>query len=348
METWIRRACRQRAYRQLVAWIVVGLGLVCALVAMHNYWANFFNDPYAISESSAAALLSFDESRPFVTVTGSQVVDSGVREYTTETRNGVKQSEYVSSAYSLLILDKKGLVVKGNAAISATGELKPLESTIPVLIFPDEKDAALRSRLYPVMLDTTENYRVLGYVVIGVTLLFAFLFFVFVKRSWGYVRDVSTHPVVKRVESWSDAVEVAVISEREMSMPRYKRGGLLLTDTFVIDRGLFTFNILAWNHLLWAYRKQTTTRYYFVIPVARSQEAIMHFYGGSVNFRGSKKKVEDALIFAANQVPWAVLGYSDGLADLWKKNNADFTVGVEARREELVRPSAPPPPIPVG
>lgn len=313
---------------------------------MHDYWANFINGPYVISESNAAVLSSPDEPRPFVTVTGREILDSGVREYTTETRHGVKQSEYVSSDYSVLLVGNQALVVKGNASLSSTGELKPLPSTIPAMIFPDEKDADLRSRLYLKMLDTTENYRLTGYVVIGLSLLFAFLSFVFVKKALGYVRNISTHPVVKRVEGWSDAADVVTLSEREMSTPRFKRNGVLFTDTFVIVRGFFTFNLLAWNHLLWAYRKQTTTRYYFIVPVARSQEAIMHFYGGSVSWRAGKKTVEEALGFASNQAPWAVLGYSSELEKLWSKKNSDFVAGVEARREEMSRPYAPPPPVP--
>ena len=339
MDTWIRRACKQRAYRQLVTWIVISLAAIAALVAMHDYWAAFLNGPYAISESNVAALSSFDEAKSFVTVTGSQVVDSGVREYTTETRNGVEQKKYVSSAYSVLLIGNQALVVKGTAPLSATGELKPLPREIPALIFPDAQDAALRSRLYPVMLDTTENYRLTGFVVIGVTLLFTVLFYVFAKRAWGHIQDISTHPVVRRVESWSDAADVATLSEREMSMPRFKRNGVLITDNFVIDRSFFSLNLFPWNHLLWAYRKQTTTRYYFVIPIARSQEAIMHFYGGSVHWRAGKKTVEEALIFAINQAPWAVLGYKPELEQLWTKKNVDFLAAVEARREEVLRPS---------
>lgn len=237
METWIRRDCRQRAFRQLSAWIVAGIGLIAVLGEMHDYWANFINGPYVISESNAAVLSSPDEPRPFVTVTGRKILDSGVREYTTETRHGVKQSEYVSSDYSVLLVGNQALVVKGNASLSSTGELKSLPSTIPAMIFPDEKDADLRSRLYLKRLDTTENYRLTGYVVIGLSLLFAFPFFVFVKKALGYVRNISTHPVVKRVEGWSDAADVVTLSEREMSTPQFKRNGVLFTDTFVIVRG---------------------------------------------------------------------------------------------------------------
>ena len=186
------------------------------------------------------------------------------------------------------------------------------------------------------MLDTTENYRVTGYVVIIITLLFAFLIVVFVRRALGYMRNISMHPVVKRVESWSDAADVVALSEREMSTPRFKGNGVLFTDSFVIVQGFFTFNIFAWNHLLWAYRKQTTTRYYFVIPVARSQEAIMNFYGGSVNWRAGKKSVEEVLIFAIKQAPWAVLGYSPELEKLWSKTNSDFVAAVESRRQKCL------------
>lgn len=72
----------------------------------------------------------------------------------------------------------------------------------------------------------------------------------------------------------------------------------------------------------------------------------MHFYGGSVSWQAGKKTVEEALGFASNQAPWAVLVYSSELEKLWSKKNPDFVAGVEARREEMSRPYAPPPPVP--
>lgn len=336
MEHWIRRACRQRANRQLVAWFVATVLIVFGLVAMHDYWLNFFEGPLSISESNLGALSAVDQSRPFATVTGSQVVDSGVREYTTETRNGAKEREYVSSSYSVLLVGRTGLVVKGNASLAATGELKPLPANIPSLIFPDDKDTDLRSRLFPVLLDTTSNYRVTGYVVIGVLLIYAWAAWVYVRRAVGYTKDVSTHPVVKRIEAWTDAAEVISLSEREKRSPRFKANGIRITESFVIVSGFFSFNLLAWNQLLWAYRKQTTTRYYYVVPIARSQDAMLHFYGGDVSFRAGKKRVEEILLYAHQKAPWAVLGYTDELQQVWRKKTTEFAAAVEARRAELL------------
>jgi hypothetical protein len=143
---------------------------------------------------------------------------------------------------------------------------------------------------------------------------------------------------VTRVESWPDAVEAVVMSEREMSSAvRFKRSGMVITDNFVLYRGLFTFNLFPLRDLIWAYQKVTTTRLYYVIPVSKSREATLIFYGGSASLQGPEKLVHDVLAFAIGRAPWAILGYTEEIAAAFSKDTAAFCSVVEERRTQLMR-----------
>ena len=81
-------ACRQRAYRQLVTWIVLTIAGVCIAASFQSYWNNFFKGPFDLTESSLSQMQAPDPDLQFVTVTGSKEVPAGVDMITTETRNG--------------------------------------------------------------------------------------------------------------------------------------------------------------------------------------------------------------------------------------------------------------------
>ena len=274
----------------------------------------------------------------FVAVTGEKVVPSGIQEITTETRNNVKERSYVSSEYYLAVIGGDRLLIvqsRGEPALHIDGELEPASSSLSGAIFPNPSDSDLKARLYPFSLSTMDSYRTPGYFALAGALIYILALWTFGNRAWRYAQDVSLHPVVKRVESWSDAAEVAVMSEREVeSAVRFKRSGVTLTDNFVIVRGFLTFNLFPFHHLLWAYKKVTTRMVNF-IPVARTSEAVLVFYGGSAVFPPRKKLVHEVLAFSANRAPWAMLGYDDALSKAFKKDSAVFCAAVEERRRQL-------------
>jgi hypothetical protein len=223
----------------------------------------------------------------------------------------------------------------GEPGLHIEGELKPASGNLSDSIFPNPSDSDLKAKLYPFFLSTTDNYRIPGYVALVGALVYVAVLWIFGRRAWRYAQDVSLHPVVKRVESWSDAAEVVVMSEREMeSAVRFKRSGVTITDNFVIVRGFLTFNLFPFHHLLWAYNKMTTRMVNF-IPVARTSEAVLVFYGGSAVFPSRKKLVHEVLVFAANRAPWAILGYDEALAKAFKKDPNGFYAAVEERRRQL-------------
>jgi hypothetical protein len=90
------------------------------------------------------------------------------------------------------------------------------------------------------------------------------------------------------VEQWGDPIGVSVNVQRELSdSVIYKSNGIFITNSYVVRRRFFTFNILRFNDLLWAYKKVTQRHTYF-IPTGKSFAAIVIFYGGRETFMGKE------------------------------------------------------------
>jgi hypothetical protein len=135
---------------------------------------------------------------------------------------------------------------------------------------------------------------------------------------------------------WGDPLGVAVLAEREAENPRFKAGGWALGDTYLVQSTTFTFDVLRVRDLLWAYKKITKHSVNF-IPTGRSYEAILTCYGGRAVVKAKEKVVDAILTFAHQRAPWAVIGYSDELAGLFNKQQAEFVAAVEQRRAEAQR-----------
>lgn len=287
---------------------------------------------------SAAELLKVlpgQSQKEFVSVTGTKVASSGMQEITTETTNGVKGSSYVSSEYYLLLVGDRILIVKSKVEPTThiSGSVKPVPNGLESSIFPDPSDKDLKDRLYSFMLSTTESYRLPGFIALALTLVYVVLVWIFAGRAWRHIQNISLHPVVKRVENWPNSTEVVFNAERELhSAIRYKKSGITLTSNFVIARRLFSFNLFPISDLVWAYQKVTTRMLYFVIPVSRSREAVLVFYGGSVRIPAGKKLVEGIIGSVAQSAPWAVFGYTEELARVFKDDPNGFAAAVEQRR----------------
>jgi len=324
----------------VITWAILTFAAICIACSFQTYWTNFFKGPFELSSSQLASNGSAINGIEYVSATGTKIVPTGVDMITTESENGQKKREYASSHFYVLVVDGGLLIVQSEKepSLHVDGELKSLPSDLPRLIFPDEADSDLRSRIYPNMVNTTESYRQSGYIFFGCAAVWCFLLYKFAFPAWRRSQDISKHPVVQRTERWSNHDEVATLAEQQMRQaPLSKGGGIVVTEDFVIVRKFFTFNLFLWNDLLWAYKKVTTTRMYFVIPVSRTSEAILVFYGGSATVPARKKRVDDLLEFAVRRSPWAVFGHTQEIASLFKKDTNGFVAAVEARRSQLMQ-----------
>jgi hypothetical protein len=202
METWIRRACRQRAWRTVIAWIVLTGAVIAGNLFAANYWRNFGTGPYPLTAVDLEASIPGQSQQEFVSVTGEKIVDSGLQELTTESRNGVKGATQVTANYYVMVVGGRLLTVKAKEEppLRVEGQLDSSASIVREML-PDASDEGLRAKFLPVMLDTTKNYRAGGYIAIAAMLFFCFLLWKNALPAWRYTRNITLHPVVQRVES---------------------------------------------------------------------------------------------------------------------------------------------------
>ena len=342
MEPWIVRQCRLTCRRQVVAWTVILLAGLGFVVYNARYVNNFFRGPFQLSANDLAQIGDADKApRYFVTVAGGKVAETGVQEFTRETEDGVEKNKYVSADYYAVLVGDRLLIVRSPRAPagSISGELKPYSYDLSNQLFTGVDSPLDSTQCYPFYLDT-QGFRTSGFWGIAVAALVIVLLFVFARPALMRLRDIETHPAVKRARQWGDPIGISVEAEREFSgQVRYKALGIVLTDNFAIQKAFFAFNIYRFHDLLWAYKKVTQRRVNF-IPTGKSYSALLHFYGGNINFMAKEQSVDEVLQWAAGRAPWAIVGYTADLNKLFTKQVANFCAAIEARRRDLAAKSS--------
>jgi len=339
MDTWVHQELRSMYRRRVAAWcIVLGCAVLFAF-AQSRYIRNFISGPFDVGQPELDAIGDVSTTaRFFVRVTGSKAIETGIQQIKTRKRAGVETSS-VSAAYYVLVVGDRLLVVKRAEGMPTTvlGELAAMPVELERHLFNTPQMQTIRGRFYPYYLDDSK-FGVPGYIGGGVALVLVVLFVMFGLPAWRYARDVSSHPVVKRVAAWGDPVGTAVDARREAASPRHKGGGWHVTDKYLIRRAPFAFDLLRLSDLLWAYKKVTKHSVNF-IPTGKSYAAFLVCYGGAAEVTGREKNVDALLAFAAERAPWAIFGYSDDLNKLFKQKTQDFCAAVEQRKREPARPA---------
>ncbi len=338
METWIIRLCRETSRRQVIAWAFALTAGVLFLIANARYVANFIRGPYPLRSAELAQISDIETTpRYFVSVHADKIMDTGIQEVTTTTENGVKEGSYVSAGYYAVLVGERYLIVKSTTKPSAqiVGQLSSFPTDLSGQLFSGADGRELRSACYPFYLES-EGFRYPGYWGIGIGIVFLLLFFRYGRPAWLHLRDINRHPAVRRLNQWPDPIGISVQAEREMNNGvRYRANGVFITDQYLILKRFFAFNLLRFEDLVWAYKKVTKRSVNF-IPTGKDYAAMLVFYGGSQSFPASQTIVEEVLTFASKRAPWAALGYSKELNDLFRKQTNAFCQAVEARRNECI------------
>jgi hypothetical protein len=326
---------RARCRRRVTAWSLV---LACALLfalAQHRYVGNFVAGPYDFGQTDLDAISDVETApRYFVRVTGARAIDTGIQEITTRKRGG---SRSVSARYYVLVLGDRLLVVKGSEGTPTTaeGELTAMPENLQRQLFDTPQMQAIRARFYPYYLDGA-SFRLPGYIALAAALILVVLVARYAWPAWRHLRDVSSHPLVKRVASWGDPIGTALEARREAGSPRHRGGGWLVTEKYLIQSTVFTFDLLRLSDLLWAYKRVTKHRVNF-IPTGKTYAAVLACYSGSAEVKGREQKVDSILAFAAARAPWAVFGFSEERHKLFRDKTQEFCSAVEQRKREGAR-----------
>jgi hypothetical protein len=338
METWILKKIRAVSVRRVVAWGLALVGSVLLITSDRRYIDNFLHGPYPLAAADLDAIADVTTTpRYYARISGSRVIDTGLRQYSVTTSAGVEKSRSESGAYYALVVDDKFLIFKSREDPSniVEGRLVPWPSELESQMFDSKEMKELRPRFYSFYVQDG-SFQITAYWMIAGALLLIVLLVWKGRPAWRYARDPEAHPLVARIQSWvkGDPMVVAVEAEREFDAPRFKGGhGWRVGGKYLVRSSFFTFDLLRFHDLLWAYKKTTKHSVNF-IPTGRTYEAILACYGGTATITGKEKRVEEILEFAGQRAPWAILGYSEELATHFNKKTQDFAGAVEQRRRE--------------
>ena len=339
MDSWIREMCTKRALRQTLTWFLLFSSGIIIIFSHSRYVRNFIEGPFPLQPDQLARIADVDTTpNYFVSVVGEKVIDTEIQEITTTTRNGVKEGSRVSAGYYAFLIGNRFLIVKSyeKPPTKVSGELVSIPSDLAGQLFSGADGQQVRRQCYPFYLETA-GFRYLGYFGIGVAFLFGGLFWKFGRPAWIQWRDVSKHPVVKRLEQWDDPIGASVDIERELNNSvLYKSRGIIVTNKYLVRKRFFSFNVFRFDDLLWAYKKVTRRSVNFIL-YWKTYEGILIFYGGGETFAGNEWKVNEVLTMAHNKAPWAVFGYNNEINDLFNDQTRDFCQVVESNRQELVK-----------
>src|SRR6266850_3773432 len=301
MDTWIHKKTRAASVRRVVAWGVALVGGLLLATSDRRYIDNFVHGPYTLGAAELDAIEDVTTTpRYCARVSGSRVIDTGLREYSVKTSAGVETSRSESGAYYALVVGDKFLIFKtgggGDAASVVEGRLVPWPSELETEMFGSKEMQALRSRFYPFYVQNG-SFHVIGYWVIAGALVLAGLLLWKGVPAWRHWRDPSSHPLLARVGKWGDPLGVAVEAERDFETPYLKGGnGCGVGDKYLIQSTFFGFDMLRLQDLLWGYKKITKHSVNF-IPTGKTYEAIVACYGGTATIPGKEKKVHELLAF---------------------------------------------------
>jgi hypothetical protein len=313
------------------------MGILFAL-AQHRYVSNFVLGPFDVGQSDLDSLGDPTTApRYFVKVSGAKAIDTGIEQLTIHKRSGVETSRSVSAKHYALVVGTRLLVVKssGGTPTTAEGELIPMSLELQGQLFNAPSMDAIRGRFYPYVLSDTA-FRVPCYLALVGALLLGLAFVKYGLPACKYIQDPGSHPVVKRVSSWGDPLGIALDAKREASSPRYKGGGWMVTGKYLIQSTVFTFDLLRMSDLLWAY-KHVTKHSINLIPTGKTYAAILRCYGGTAKIDGREKEVHAVLAFATERAPWAVFGFSEELAKLFRNRTQEFCSAVDQKKREWMR-----------
>jgi hypothetical protein len=336
MDGWIAGRIRATSLRRVVVWTLALVGFVVVATSDHRYIANFLSGPYKLARADLDSIRDVATTpRYFAQVAADRVIDTGLRQYTVHTQSGVETSREESGTYAAFVLGNRYLVVKTGVdqPSVAEGKLAPWPSELDGQLFDTKEMRSLRPMFYPFYLDN-DSFRRPGFVVIGVGIVLLLLFAWQALPAWRAWRDPERHPVWKRVVHWGDPMGIALEAEHDYDNALMRgKAGWRLGNKFLMRSTFFTFNVLRFHDVLWAYKKITRHSINF-IPTGKTYDAIVACYGGTATIGGKEKQVNELLNFIQQRAPWAIYGFSDQLAATFNKHNADFARGVEQRRQE--------------
>ncbi|CAK8713618.1 MAG: hypothetical protein CDV28_102222 [Candidatus Electronema aureum] len=271
MDTWIYRMIKEKSIRRITVCAVIAVCIALLLFVQKRYIQNFINGPYDLSAADLDLIRDVSQTpRYFARISGSKAIDTGIQKFAVHTRNGVETDRSVSAKYYGLVIGEKFLIYEGDYTPLTTveGALAEMPAEVSNHLFSSREMLEIRSQFYPFYLET-QPFRSIGYFAIVVLVcLGGFLAYIGIP-AWRYWRNPALHPLMKRISRWGNPILIASAAERQSSSPRFTGSSWTLTKDFLIKSTWFTFDILQFSDLLWAYKTVTKHSTNFTSQPAR-------------------------------------------------------------------------------
>lgn len=337
IETTIRRNNR------VLLLICLGALIIIGAIAAFNYrfLLNWVLGPAKPLHSELETITDLSQyERPYVTITGNDVLDTGVQLVRTNQDTGSQTFE--ANYLALLIGDRRILLVKtthDTTESTFTGVLVPIPADVQAEVIdpivaelgadmPEIKDAFI-----PVLLDSVNDFRGRGWLGIGIGALLTVIalggLFLWFRRF----TDISTHPIADKLKRLGQLESVINQIELELASPHDQVRGLHLTSNFVILTSRINLEAARLSDVVWAYKQITQHRTYG-IPTGKTYAAMINDRTGSkIILTGPEKEINAALETLHNRAPWIIMGFSQDLENSWNHQRSDVIAAVEQRKQ---------------
>lgn len=347
--TWLERQVRAVALRQLLlaALVVAAFATWCG--ANWHYLDNYIHGPKTLSTAEVAATTSLQAVEgEWIKVKPDKIIDTGVDYITTTRRRRGGESRSVTAHYYAAQFGERLMFIKAETGDEPKGEVEGSFVKVPGDLFGaatgNKGTADLKNRFLPVMLDTSDyrQYGNWGLIIGGLCSLGALYLGV---RALSQRGTPAKHPSLLALAAAPGAPSLADAStqiEADMaSGTTFKSKGHVLTSGYHAKTSGFSFDANSLGDLLWAFHRVTTNKVYGFIPVGRSHAILLHFTNTPkpIEVKVSKANAENGLRFLAGHAPWAVVGFDDGVAEMFKKQRLQFIEAIQARKANVT--SAP-------
>jgi hypothetical protein len=308
--------------------------------AQRRYFYNFVAGPFAVDGTRLTGdLRPDDQLRYFVKLRGEESAESGLQEVERETEGGSVHNETVTAKYSILVIDKRLLVVKSSPSENGTafqGTLVELPGDVRAEILrPFLKDYPNASEAFlPVMLDAT-GFRNEGYIALAVSIPTLLLAAWLIRKLIVRRNQPETHPVVRRASQYGSLPDVSQRLDTELHGNVITFAKAQVTQSWVLLPTAFGLAMCEIPNLIWAYKK-VTKHYHNFIPTGKTYEVIVYDRCGMpLQMQAGQKKVDAMLNLLAERAPWAIFGYSDELKQALRSDWGGLVAAVDARRSPV-------------
>lgn len=320
--------------------LIIAVGAVVGACWRDSY--NFIFGPFPMSNAELTSI--WNPAVPkhyFVKVHGQESYATGAQAVAENNHDRVL-AEFVA-----LSVDNRLLLVKtptDNHQVEFTGTLTAVPEQLQNGLFHrwDEKHPDRKGAFLPLMLDATGNFRGQD----NILLAFAGFFFgggglLLAGISLWRRMNPEKHPLLKKLAQYGPVqdVQMRIDSTVRAEGGGEKFGSLQITSNWLINAAAYTTSVMAISDVIWAYPK-ITKHYHSGIPTGKSYSAIIRDNKGqSVEVSGKKDSVPKLLASLQQRMPWILIGFSQELDTLWRKEKPKFMQMIQQRRASLPAPA---------